>query len=68
MDPGVAALTHRHAELAAELEQLDKRAWRLRADIVHLDAALSILGTSRSADVPELRVQHRPEWFAYLEG
>ena len=66
-DITLGALTRKRAELAAELEELDRRARQLRADIVHLDAAMAIVDPARcSADVPRLRVQHRPEWFANL--
>jgi hypothetical protein len=66
-DITMGALTRKRAELAAELEELDRRARQLRADIVHLDAAMAIVDPARcSADVPRLRVQHRPEWFANL--
>jgi hypothetical protein len=66
-DVTMGALTRKRADLAAELEELDRRARQLRADIVHLDAAMAIVDPSRcSADVPRLRVQHRPEWFANL--
>jgi hypothetical protein len=64
---GLAVLSRTRAELAAELEQLERRARQLRADILHLDAAMAIVDPSRcSADAPRRRVQHRPEWFADL--
>jgi hypothetical protein len=63
----LSGLLAKRAELAAELEELDRRARQLRADIVHLDAAMAIVDPARSsAGVPRLRVQHRPEWFANL--
>ncbi len=63
----IAALLARRAELAAELEELDRRARQLRADILHLDAAMAIVGPSRTAaDVPRLRVRHWPGWFGDL--
>jgi hypothetical protein len=64
----LSGLVVKRAELAAELDELDRRARQLRADIVHLDAAMAIVDPARcsSADVPRLRVQHRPEWFANL--
>jgi hypothetical protein len=66
-DLAVAALNRKRAELAAELDELDRRARQLPADIVHLDAAMAIVDPARAAaDVPRLRVQHRPEWFGNL--
>jgi hypothetical protein len=65
--PASALLTRRRAELAAELEELDRRARQLRADIVHLDVAAAIVDPARcSAGVPRLRAQRRPEWFGDL--
>ena len=63
--PSIAtvALIFKRAELAARLADLESQAVPIRADIFHLDAALAIL---RGGDVPRMRVQHRPEWFANL--
>lgn len=63
MSDAIAALQSKRAELAARLADLESRAVPIRADIFHLDAALAIL---RGADVPRMRAQHRPEWFANL--
>jgi hypothetical protein len=63
-DLAVAAILARRAELAAELEALERRAAPIRADIFHLDAALAILG--RPADARRMRAQHRPAWVADL--
>jgi hypothetical protein len=67
-DLAVAALVRKRAELAGELEQLDRRTRQLRADIVHLDAAMAIVDPSRcaAADVPRLSAQPRPAWLANL--
>ena len=67
-DLAVAALSRKRAELAGELEELERRCVRLRADMVHLDAAMAIVDPSRcgAADVPRLRAQHRPAWLANL--
>src|SRR3954451_17342750 len=63
MDIATTALIRKRAELAARLADLESQAVPIRADIFHLDAALAIL---RGGDVPRMRVQHRPEWFANL--
>jgi len=60
----IAAILARRAELAAELEALERRATPIRADIFHLDAALAILGGP--ADARRMRAQHRPAWVANL--
>ena len=62
-DLATAALIRKRAELAARLAELENQAVPIRADIFHLDAALAIL---RGRDVPRMRAQHRPEWFANL--
>src|SRR5215217_1900124 len=62
-DFALSALVRKRAELAARLADLESQAVPIRADIFHLDAALAIL---RGRDVPRMRVQHRPEWFANL--
>ncbi len=64
----VFGLVAKRAELAGELEELDRRARQLRADIVHLDAAMAIVDPARcaAADVPRLRAQPRPAWLANL--
>ena len=63
MSDAIAALQSKRAELAARLADLESQAVPIRADIFHLDAALAIL---RGRDVPRMRAQHRPEWFANL--
>ena len=63
MSDAIAALQSKRAELAARLADLESQAIPIRADIFHLDAALAIL---RGRDVPRMRAQHRPEWFANL--
>ena len=63
-DLAVAALVARRAELAARLAELERRAQPIRADILHLNAAIAILG--RAVDVPRLRAQQRPAWLANL--
>jgi hypothetical protein len=62
----LSALTRKRAELAAELEELERRCVQLRADLIHLDAALVILDPATAAATPRLRLQHRPEWFGNL--
>src|SRR4051812_30091167 len=59
----ISGIAAKRAELAARLADLESQAIPIRADIFHLDAALAIL---RGGDVPRMRVQHRPEWFANL--
>src|SRR3954451_3373002 len=59
----ISGLVDKRAELAARLADLESQAVPIRADIFHLDAPLAIL---RGRDVPRMRVQHRPEWFANL--
>jgi hypothetical protein len=59
----LSGLAAKRAELAARLADLESQAVPIRADIFHLDAALAIL---RGREVPRMRVQHRPEWFANL--
>src|SRR3954451_647352 len=59
----LSVLVDKRAELATQLADLESQAVPIRADIFHLDAALAIL---RGGDVPRMRVQHRPEWFANL--
>src|SRR3954465_4959781 len=59
----LSGILEKRAELAARLADLERQAVPIRADIFHLDAALAIL---RGRDVPRMRVQHRPEWFANL--
>ena len=43
MDIATAALIRKRAELAGEVEALDARLAQLRADLVHLDAAIRIM-------------------------
>src|SRR3954449_1276867 len=43
MDIATAALIRKRAELSGEAEALDARLGQLRADLVHLDAAIRIL-------------------------
>ena len=62
-DLATAALIRKRAELAARLADLEDQAVPIRADIFHLDAALAIL---RGGDVPRMRAQLLPEWFANL--
>jgi hypothetical protein len=64
MSDAIAAILARRAELAAELEALERRAIPIRADIFHLDAALAIMGGP--ADARRMRAQHRPAWVADL--
>lgn len=63
MSDAIADLQSKRAELAARLADLESQAVPIRADIFHLDAAIAIL---RGSDVPRMRAQHRPEWFANL--
>ena len=63
MSDAIAALQSKRAELAARLADLESQAVPIRADICHLDAAIAIM---RGRDVPRMRAQHRPEWFANL--
>ncbi len=62
MSDAIVALQARRAELAAQLEALERQAQPIRADIFHLDAAITIMRGSASG--PRMRAQHRPEWFA----
>jgi hypothetical protein len=55
------AILAKRAELAARLAELEAQAVPIRADTFHLDAAIAIMG---GRDVPRVRAQHRPEWFA----
>ena len=64
MSDAIAALLARRAELAARLDELERRARPLRADIVHLNAAIALLRGSGS--VPRLRAGPRPAWIAGL--
>jgi hypothetical protein len=63
-DLAVAALLARRAELAARLDKLECRARPIRADILHLNAAIAILRGSGA--VPRLRARQRPVWLADL--
>lgn len=63
MSDAIDDLQAKRAELAARLADLESQAVPIRADIFHLDAAIAIL---RGGDVPRMRAQHRPEWFANL--
>ena len=65
MDIATSALIRKRAELAGEVEALDARAAQLRADLVHLDAAIRIM--CPDAD-PELIRPRKPsrkgcDWF-----
>jgi hypothetical protein len=62
----ISALTRKRAELAGELEELERRSVQLRADLIHLDAALVILDPATAAAQSRLRIQQRPEWFGSL--
>src|SRR4051812_28094551 len=59
----ISGIAAKRAELAARLAERESQAVPIRADIFPLDAALAIL---RGRDVPRMRAQHRPEWFANL--
>jgi hypothetical protein len=63
-EPAIAALLARRAELAARLDELERRARPIRADILHLNAAIAIM--RGSAGGPRLRAQQRPAWIADL--
>jgi hypothetical protein len=64
MSDAIAAILARRAELAAKLDELGRRARPIRADILHLDAAVAIL--RGKGHVPRLRAERRPAWIADL--
>jgi hypothetical protein len=63
-DLAVAALARKRAELAGEIRLAEERLDQLRADVLHLDAAIRIIDPGYHVDaiVPRVRRQRR-EWF-----
>jgi hypothetical protein len=58
----VTALTAKRAELAGQIQALDKRVAQLRADLVHVDAVLRMFATN-PATIPAKRPYRRRRWF-----
>ena len=68
-DLATAALSRKRAELAGEIEVLDAKLGQLRADLVHLDAAIRIMCPDAE---PELIRPSKPsgkgcDWFGRQE-
>ena len=60
----ISALIAKRAELAGEIQAAEKRAAQLRADLVHIDAALRVFGSSTKPEqIGPKRPYRRREWF-----
>jgi hypothetical protein len=62
--PAIARLREKRAELAGEINQLQRRMIQLRADLAHVDGALRVLepGIELEKIVPR-RIEFRPRYF-----
>src|SRR3954451_6703719 len=69
MDIATAALIRKRAELAGEAEAVDARLGQLRADLVHLDAAIRILCPEAEPELIRPRKPSRKgcDWFGRQE-
>jgi hypothetical protein len=60
----VSALVAKRAELAGQIQALDKQVAQLRADLVHVDAVLRMFApTADPAAIPAKRPYRRRRWF-----
>ena len=69
MDIATSALIRKRAELAGEVEALDARLAQLRADLVHLDAAIRIMCPDAEPELIRPRKPSRKgcDWFGRQE-
>src|SRR3954451_9349708 len=69
MDIATAALIRKRTELAGEAEALDARLAQLRADLVHLDAAIRMLCPDAEPELIRPRKPSRKgcDWFGRQE-
>jgi hypothetical protein len=61
----VTALRSKRAELAGEINAVEKHVAQLRANLVHLDATLRLFDPSADPEtIPNKRPYHRRRWFS----
>jgi hypothetical protein len=61
----VSALVAKRAELAGEIEDLERQADQLRADLLHIDAAIRIFAPEyRPNEIRPKAKRRKGEWFA----